>query len=273
MFLLSCGVVDPLDDSLEQLQLAKPQENGLLLELSPLDYFLEFQKHVEVCETQLLRKIGQKIKVPRLALISELDFSKIVGQRLAKNMISKELVTYFWGRCDTTGGAPMNQPLSMMFAGRSGNGKTELAKELAELLNLPGDNAFHKVDCGKMTDDHELFGVSGSYQGAKEGSSLNNFVLSISQEPDKIGVVLLDEIDKAPRGVITGLCQVLDKGEWTNKQLTEGSASQTSVISCRNIIFIMTVNAADRAVVDCAKLDTHRCMLTAPHKWRITRWP
>jgi ATP-dependent Clp protease ATP-binding subunit ClpA len=66
-------------------------------------------------------------------------------------------------------------------------------------------------------------------------------------------VVLLDEIDKAENGVITGLYQVLDKGEWTNKQLTEGSASQTSIRTCRNIIFIMTVNAADRAIVDYAK--------------------
>jgi ATP-dependent Clp protease ATP-binding subunit ClpB len=69
----------------------------------------------------------------------------------------------------------MNQPLSMIFAGPSGNGKTELAKELAELLNLHGDNAFHKVDCGKMASAAELFGMAGYWQGAKEGSSLNNF--------------------------------------------------------------------------------------------------
>jgi hypothetical protein len=37
-FLLSYGVVDPLDDLFEQLQLTTSQENGLLLELSPLDY-------------------------------------------------------------------------------------------------------------------------------------------------------------------------------------------------------------------------------------------
>lgn len=111
-----------------------------------------------------------------------------------------------------------------------------MAKELSELLNLPSDNAFHKVDCGQMTSDHELFGVVGACQGAREGSSLNDFVLRISQEPNKIGVVLLDEIDKAKRGVIKGLHQVLGKGEWTNKQLAEGSGSQTSILSCQNIV-------------------------------------
>ena len=50
----------------------------------------------------------------------------------------------------------------------------------------------------------------------------------MSREPGKIGVVLLDEFDKVRKGVVTGLYQVLDrdKGEWTNKQLGDGS--QTS---------------------------------------------
>ena len=85
----------------------------------------------------------------------------------------------------------------------------------------------------------------GAYQGPFEDSTLNNFVASIAHEKHKIGVVLLDEIDKAKQELITGLYQVLDKGEWTDKKLVTGSGSQTSVLSCRNIVFIMTVNSAD----------------------------
>jgi hypothetical protein len=248
-FLLSYGAVNPLPALFEE----HLNEDALLLYLSPLDYFFEFQKNVDAYDIELLGKIGQKAKVSRLSLINELDFSKIVGQRLAKLMIRKELVTHFWSCCDETGVAPIKHPLSMIFAGPSGNGKTELAQELADLLNRPNDDTFLKIDCGKITDKNEFFGMSGAYQGAHEGSTLNNFVVKIGQEPNKIGVVLLDEIDKATTGIITGLYQVLDKGEWTNKQLTTGSESQTSTISCRNIIFIMTVNAADRAIVEYAQ--------------------
>jgi ATP-dependent Clp protease ATP-binding subunit ClpA len=57
-----------------------------------------------------------------------------------------------------------------------------------------------------------MFGMSGAYQGAYKGSDLNNFILRMSLEPDALGIVLLDEIEKAKQGVIHGLYQVIDKG-------------------------------------------------------------
>jgi ATP-dependent Clp protease ATP-binding subunit ClpA len=143
------------------------------------------------------------------------------------------------------------QPLSMIFAGPSGNGKTELACWLAKLMNKPAEeDNFIKVDCGKLSDAHEIFGMSGAYQGAYEGSALNNFVLRMSQEPDAIGIVLLDEIEKASREVIHGLYQVIDKGEWTNKKLTKGRGTQTETIPCHNLVFIMTTNACDMEILE-----------------------
>ena len=109
------------------------------------------------------------------------------------------------------------RPLSMIFAGPSGVGKTELAEFLANLLNKPQNNAYIKIDCGKLSSHTEVFGKSRAYQGAEQGSTLNDFILSMSSKPDAIGVVLLDEIEKAMSDVVTGLYQVLDKGEWTNK--------------------------------------------------------
>lgn len=148
----------------------------------------------------------------------------------------------------------------MIFAGPSGNGKTELAMWLAKLMNKPADlEYFIKVDCGKLSDASELFGMSGAYQGAKEGSVLNNFVLRMSSEPDAIGIVLLDEIEKASQGVIHGLYQVIDKGEWTNKRL--GRGLQTETIACRNLIFVMTTNARDAHIESYAS--THEEMYTA----------
>jgi ATP-dependent Clp protease ATP-binding subunit ClpA len=94
-------------------------------------------------------------------------------------------------------------------------------------LNKPGEEvAFHKSDCGKLTDVNRLFGMAaGAYQGAEEGSTDNNFILRMSQQPDSIGIALLAEIKKVSRGVIHGLYKVLDKGKRTNKNLVLGSAT------------------------------------------------
>lgn len=246
-FLLSYCSSNPLPRLLSDLRLDDDERQKFLLELSPLDYFFEFQRMASTYKTKMQQEIGNAVLVPRLPLLNELNFSKVIGQRLAKSMILQKITTYFWSRAGNE--ALALGPLSMIFAGPSGNGKTELAREVAELLNRPSDNAFHKVDCGVMTRAEEIFGLAGAYVGSHEGSALNNFVRSIAQERNKIGVVLLDEIDKAAENVITGLYQVLDKGEWTDKQLRSRGDSQSSIVPCNNIIFIMTVNAADHAIV------------------------
>jgi len=190
--------------------------------------------------------------------MKELDFSLVVGQRAAKHGIREGVVTHFWNRSSTKDEmcSNFNQPLSMIFAGPSGNGKTELAIWLSKLLNKPDEDAFHKVDCGKITDGREFFGMSGAFYGSKEGSALNNFVTRMALENESIGVVLLDEIEKAEKSVIHGLYQVLDKGEWTNKCLEKGR-SHTEVVSCRNIIFVMTTNAADNIISNYVTKNQH----------------
>lgn len=148
-----------------------------------------------------------------------------------------------------------HQPVLLInHPGPSGNGKTELARWLTKLMNTPSehdDGHFHKVDCGKLMDDAEIFGKSEYWQGAEQGSALNNFVLLMSQEPQSIGIVLLDEIEKASKYVITALYQVIDKGELTNKKL--GNGNQTETIPCHNIIFIMTTNVCDKVITRYAK--------------------
>lgn len=185
------------------------------------------------------------------SLQHELDYSHIVWQRLAKGMIRERVVIYLWNRSrQEKKRSAQGNPLSMIFAGPSGNGKTELAQQLSELLNdLSEQTLFHKVDCGKMRESTEVFGLSCAYRGSQEGSALNNFVTRMTRKPNKIGVVLLDEFDKLHERAVKETYQVLDKGEWTNKQLIENSGSQTLVVDCKNVIFIMAVNAADNVIV------------------------
>jgi hypothetical protein len=251
-FLLAYGVEDPLPRLFEELgeELNSTAREAILAELSPLDYFLEFHKHVQANSLDKLRNVGEQNAFPRLPIIKEFDFANIIGQRLAKQMIREEVIDHIWNRCNDKGEmcSSKRQPLSMIFAGSSGIGKTELAEWLAKLMNAPGEDAFLKVDCGQLTDGRELFGMSGPFQGAEEGSALNNFMLRMASTKTALGIVLLDEIEKADSSVIRGLYQVLDKGEWTNKKLVRGNGTQTDTIRCDNIIFIMTTNAADKMI-------------------------
>jgi ATP-dependent Clp protease ATP-binding subunit ClpA len=75
----------------------------------------------------------------------------------------------------------------------------------------------------------------------------------MSLEPKAVGIVLLDEIEKAQRDVIHALYQVIDKGEWTNKRLGSRGNAQTDVIPCNNLIFIMTTNACDEDISEFVK--------------------
>jgi len=193
-------------------------KRSIMDELSPLDNFLEFQNRVQSYSLDMLREVGKRSSFPRLPLIKELDFCNVVGQRLAKHVIRQQVVKYILKRSVEAEYGNTRQPLSMIFAGPSGNGKTELAMRLAKLLNKPGDDTFLKIDCGKLTTSHEIFGMSGAYYGSREGSALNNFVLRMSQKPESVGIVLLDEIEKAGEDEIPGLYQVFDKSEWTTKR-------------------------------------------------------
>ena len=261
-FLLAYGVGDPLP--LLTRDMTEAQQIALRDDLSPLTYLMEFQTYALTYQLDTLRKMGKESSFPRLCLIKELDFSDIIGQRLAKQIIRQSFVSHIWNRsgCGQKASTILkfdHHPLSMIFAGPSGNGKTELAKWLAKLMNKPGDDLFIKVDCGKLTDSSEVFGKAGAYQGAEQGSALNNFVLSMSLKPEAVGIVLLDEIEKAGQSVIHALYQVIDKGEWTNKKL--GGRAQTETIPCHNLVFVMTTNACDMLIDEFTS--THRDIYTA----------
>jgi hypothetical protein len=124
--LLAYGVEDPLPDLLRGLNLEGATEESMLKELSPLDYFFEFQKNCQTYKFDMLRDIGKSSSFPRLCLLKELDFSDIIGQRLAKQMVREEIVRHIWSRSIKEEMCSKRQPLSMIFAGPSGNGKVRL---------------------------------------------------------------------------------------------------------------------------------------------------
>ncbi len=122
-----------------------------------------------------------------------------------------------------------NKPIaSFLFSGPTGVGKTELAKEVAKLLNIH----FERFDMSEYADEYSARNLTGGQMGLvgyEDGGLLTN---AIKEHPNC--VLLLDEIEKADKAVYNTFLQVLDYGKLTD---TKGNTVDFS-----NTIIIMTSN-------------------------------
>ena len=151
---------------------------------------------------------------------------EIVGQDEIINNIVKSLKQAHLGLRNE------KKPLtSMLFAGPSGVGKTELAKILAREL-YHDEKALVKLDMSEFSEGHstsKLLGSPAGYVGHKER---NRFTDEIRKRP--YCVVLFDEIDKAHKDVTKLLLQILDEG-----QLTDSAGKKTHF---NHAVIILTTN-------------------------------
>ncbi|NCN41591.1 ATP-dependent Clp protease ATP-binding subunit ClpA [bacterium] len=118
---------------------------------------------------------------------------------------------------------------SFLFAGPTGVGKTELAKQLAHCLNVH----FLRFDMSEYMEKHavaRLVGAPPGYVGFEEGGLLTEEVF---KKPHC--VLLLDEVEKAHPDIVNVLLQVMDAGRLTD--------SNGRLVDFRNVILIMTSNA------------------------------
>ena len=127
-----------------------------------------------------------------------------------------------------------------MFIGESGVGKTKLALSLAS--SLCGDeSALVSLDMSEYSEQSsvtKLIGSAPGYVGYDEG---NSFLERIKRHP--YSVILLDEVDKAHRDVLSLFLQVFDNG-----YITDSTGRQ---ISFRNAYIIMTSNLPDMGAKLC----------------------
>ena len=117
-----------------------------------------------------------------------------------------------------------------LFAGPTGVGKTEVAKQLASMMGVE----LLRFDMSEYMERHtvsRLIGAPPGYVGFDQGGGL--LTDQVDQNPH--AVVLLDEIEKAHPEIFNILLQVMDNGQLTD--------SHGKKIDFRNIIVIMTTNA------------------------------
>ena len=123
---------------------------------------------------------------------------------------------------------------SFLFAGPTGVGKTELAKQLASVLGVQ----FIRFDMSEYMEQHavsRLIGAPPGYVGFDQGGLLTE---EIRKHPHC--VLLLDEIEKAHHEIYNILLQVMD-----HATLTDNAGKQADF---RNVVLVMTTNAGARAL-------------------------
>ena len=190
-------------------------------------------------ETKRLSKLADNIK------------AKIFGQDEAVKQISEAILMSKAGLLD------MQKPIaSFLFVGQTGVGKTEIAKVLANELNIE----LIRFDMSEYTEKHtvaKLIGSPAGYVGYDDGGLLTD---AIRKSPNC--VLLLDEIEKAHSDIYNILLQIMDYAS-----LTDNKGQKSDF---RHVILVMTSNAgaqyAHQATVGFNGASAGSAMLSAVKK-------
>ena len=156
----------------------------------------------------------------------------IVGQDQAVDAVARAI------RRNRVGISPKKRPVSFIFVGPTGVGKTELVKCLANDMFDSVDSLI-RLDMSEYMEKHtvsKLIGSPPGYVGYDEAGQLTE---KIRRKP--YSVVLFDEIEKAHPDVLNILLQVLDDGRITD--------AQGRVVNFENTIIVMTSNAGSEGRV------------------------
>ena len=172
---------------------------------------------------------ASKIKEEEFKRLAELDQrlrAHVVGQDEAIAAVSAAI------RRNRVGISPKHKPVSFIFVGPTGVGKTELVKQLADdLFNAP--ESLIRLDMSEFMEKHSVSRIVGSppgYVGYDEAGQLTE---KIRRKP--YSVVLFDEIEKAHPDVLNVLLQILDDG-----QITDAHGRK---VNFENTVIVMTSNA------------------------------
>ena len=152
--------------------------------------------------------------------------TRIVGQDEAVDAVARAV------RRSRVGVSPKKKPVSFIFAGPTGVGKTELVKTLAaQLFDTP--DALIRLDMSEYMEKYAVSRIIGSPPGYVGYDDAGQLTEKIRRKP--YSVILFDEIEKAHPDVMNILLQILDDGRLTDAHGKE--------VNFENTVIVMTTNA------------------------------
>jgi len=205
-----------LMDKINNLELILCNKNIKEVELEDIAYVINSKTQIPVYEilnenNKMIEKIKKDLK------------DKIVGQDSAIQEVINIARKIKLGLKDD------NKCYSLLFAGPTGVGKTELAKKFGEAIALKN---VIKLDMSEYSEAHSVSKIVGAPPGYVGYSDNKNILEEIKNKP--FSVLILDEIERAHQSIINLLFQVLDEGVIKD--------SKGDIINLRNVIIIMTSN-------------------------------
>ncbi|MBQ9116067.1 MAG: ATP-dependent Clp protease ATP-binding subunit [Clostridia bacterium] len=227
---------------------------------SALDSAKEEQSALRLTEKDLAAVIEIWTGIPQ-SNITELEFdrldrladalkARIIGQDGAVDAVTQAI------KRNRVGVSAKRKPVSFIFAGPTGVGKTELVKQLADQL-FSSNETLIRFDMSEFMEKHavsKLIGAPPGYVGYDDAGQLTE---KIRRRP--YSVILFDEIEKAHPDVMNILLQILDDGRVTD--------AQGRTVDFCNTVIVMTTNAgtgAGNGVIgfnsSAAQLDDERTM-------------
>ena len=222
------------DPDYERMAFLKSRELQLNTELTNLcekgdpQLSMENLAHVIELWTKIPSARIREQEFQRLSQLEERLKSHIIGQDEAIAAVASAV------RRNRVGISPKHKPVSFIFVGSTGVGKTELVKQLAcDMFNTP--DALIRLDMSEFMEKHSVSRIVGSppgYVGYDEAGQLTE---KIRRKP--YAVILFDEIEKAHPDVLNVLLQILDDGEITD--------SHGRKVNFENTIIVMTSNAGN----------------------------
>lgn len=162
----------------------------------------------------------------KLLNLEERIHERVIGQDTAVDSVSKAIRR---GRADIT---MKKRPVSFIFAGPTGVGKTELVKTIAEVM-FNNEEALIRIDMSEYMEKHSVSKLIGSPPGYVGYDDAGQLTEKVRRKP--YSVILLDEIEKAHPDVFNVFLQILDDGRVAD--------SHGKIVNFENTIIVMTTNA------------------------------